>query len=214
MAIRKLTLMHGACALMFAALAAANASAQSTILTFDDQHPGFETLADLESDYAGFSWSDSPGFVTSQWAPNGGFRTGTIGQASLVAFDGSVTFSRATAFNFLDGYVASAWRNGESVTVEGWRNGALAYSSSFLVSTSASKFAFNFTNVDKVSFRGEGGVPILNADADGGEGGHLVLDNIAVSEISAVPEPATVWMLLGGSLVLLAAARRRKAHKA
>ncbi|MFB9240275.1 PEP-CTERM sorting domain-containing protein [Massilia antarctica] len=212
MAIRKLTLMHGACALMFAALAAGNASAQGTILTFEDQYPGFESEGELEPDYAGFNWSGSPGFVTSLSATTGGFRNGTIGQVGLVAYDGSVTFSRATAFNFLDSYVASAWRDGESVTVEGWRNGAMTYSSSFLVSTSQGKFAFNFTNVDKVSFRGEGGVTILDANA--GEGAHLVLDNLSVSEISPVPEPATVWMLLGGSLVLLAAARRRKAHKA
>ncbi|HEX8611902.1 MAG TPA: PEP-CTERM sorting domain-containing protein [Telluria sp.] len=212
MIIRKLTLMHGACALMCAALAAGQASAQSTIITFEDQFPGFESQGDLEPDYAGFSWGSNPGFVTSEMAMSGGFRYGTVGQVSLVAYDGNVSFSRPTAFNFLGAHVASAWRDGEHVTVEGWRAGVLAYSSDFIVSTAAGQYAFNFSNVDSVSFRGEGGVPITTVDA--GEGTHLVLDNIGVSDISPVPEPATVWMLLGGALTLFAAGRKRKARAA
>ncbi|MDM5179207.1 PEP-CTERM sorting domain-containing protein [Massilia sp. DJPM01] len=204
--------MHGACALMFAALAAGNAQAQSTILTFEDQFTGYETAGDLEPDYAGFSWGGSPGFVTSLIATSGGFHNGTVDHVSLVAYDGSVSFSRATAFNFTGAHIASAWYDGASVTVEGWRNGVLTHSSTLLASTTSGRFAFNFTNIDSISINGAGGVPI--GSANGGESAHLVLDNIAVSEISPVPEPATVWMLLGGALSLLAVGRLRKARSA
>lgn len=206
MAIAQSFFKRAALAVVVAALAAGSASAG--VITFEDAYPGYDTAADLDPDYDGFSWSGSPSFVTSQAFPGGGMEHGTIDLVSLLAIDGIVSFSRATHFNLDSAFITSAWNTDEQVTVQGLRNGQLVYSTMVLASTDANEFAFHFSDIDSVSIIGVGGV---NVGGQNGEGPNLVIDNIGVSELSSdpvpVPEPDGSALLLIGGLALLAARR-------
>jgi hypothetical protein len=193
-------------------LAMAQASAAENIINFEDLYPSVESTDLLPLNYNGFSWSDSSRFVTSQLVPGSGFAAGTIDNVSLFN-DPSTDFSlsRAVAFNFHGAYITAAWNDHEQVTVEGYRNGVLQYTTVIDTSTSGPNyFSFNYANIEKLTIHATGGV---NAGL-GGEGDYVVIDNIHYSPVSAppIPEPET-WITLGLGLAALAFLGRQKRQR-
>ena len=191
---------------------AAYANAADTVMTFEDIYPGVETADLLPANYGGFFWSGSARFVTSQLVPGTGFASGTIGDVSLFNDAGNdLSINRDVAFNFLGAYVTAAWNNNEQVTVSGSRNGVQTFSSVIETSTTGpTYFNFNYTNIDTLVFHAQGGV---NAEL-GGEGDHIVIDNLRYSPVPppAVPEPSS-WALLFLGLGAIAFAKKRASKR-
>jgi hypothetical protein len=190
-----------------------SASAQAGVLTFEDQRPSYTVPVGLAEGYGGFDWTNDPFVVSKDYILSRGYELGTVDLASLVAFDGMLSFSRAQVFNFDRAAITAAWNIGEDVLVQGWRNGQLLYTKALQTSYDGPYyFDFDFKGIDTVSILGTGGV---DGGSQGGAGPNLVLDQIqwSVDQVvppGDVPEP---WSpaLLGGGLALMALARRRRA---
>jgi hypothetical protein len=90
---------------------------------------------------------------------------------------------------------------GQKVTVEGWRDGVLQYTSTVWASNQErAHYDFGFNTIDRVVFRSNEGLELCC--------NHIVLDNISYS-VPAVPDPST-WLLMGlGTLALLTRGRFR-----
>ncbi|WP_426165662.1 PEP-CTERM sorting domain-containing protein [Pseudoduganella sp. R-34] len=188
-----------------------SASAQAGLLTFEDQDPG-DWVAPLEAGYGGFEWGNDPAVVFKDYIQSRGYQLGTVGNVGLIGWDGIISFSRATKFNFDRAAITAAWSMDEDVLVQGWRNGQLLYTKTLQTSFNGPYyFDFGFKGVDAVSFLGTGGI---DAGSQDGAGPQLVLDQIqwSVDQVDPpgdVPEPATLPLMAGG-LGLLALARRRR----
>ncbi|MEN3364625.1 MAG: hypothetical protein V7606_1899 [Burkholderiales bacterium] len=205
MQIRKTCLTWMLAAAAFAA--AANNSAAMTVIDFEDLRFKYDDPNNnrLPANYAGFSWNAVAGYVARDFLPGTGYQTGTIGSVSMFnAWAEDLSMSRGSLFDFAGAYITAAWNVNEKVTVEGWRDGALEYTSTIEASYPGPvHYDFGFNNINRVVFRSlpEDGVHVGSSGA-----AHIVIDNITYS-VAPVPEPST-WLLLGfGTLALLA--RRR-----
>ena len=188
-----------------------SAPAQAGVLTFEDQDPG-EWVASLDAGYGGFDWVNDPGVVFKDYIQSRGYQLGTVGNVGLIAWDGVMSFSRSSKFNFDRAAITAAWSMDEDVLVQGWRSGQLLYSKTLQTSYNGPYyFDFGFKGVDTVSVLGSGGI---DAGSQDGAGPQLVLDQIqwSVDQVDPpvdVPEPAPLLLIAGG-LALLGLARRRR----
>ncbi len=195
---------------IFGSATAANAA----VLTFEDLYPGYEGYAGFSStSYGGFTWGasttnsgePSTAWITKYAIPGSGYEYGTIGTTSILSWWASdISMSSSTNFDFNGAYITSAWQGTETVDVEGWDDGTLVYSTTITTHNNAAYwFTFNYTDIDTVWF-----------NQNGGDGGHIDIDNITYSEStsSTVPEPATL-MLIGAGFAGIALTRRLKNGK-
>jgi hypothetical protein len=101
-----------------------------------------------------------------------------------------------SVFDIDSGYFTAAWNDGLQITALGFRGGTLTYSNTYTLSTtSPTLINFNYDGIDSVHFISFGGTP---HDYGGGGGTQAVFDNLEVT----VPEPATITMLLFGTVLL------------
>jgi len=178
--------------------------AKALVLDFEDLYPGYESYGPIPSGYKGFNWSSKAYWITDKYHPGSGYDYGTIGNVSLfTAYAADISMSDGY-WDFNGAYITAAWNTGQDVTVEGWRDGSLIYSTTIIISYNGPYwFDFNYENIDTVWFRpGDSGT---NAGL-GGYGHHIVIDNI---DVTPIPEPATLF-LLGSGLIGLAGIGRRK----
>lgn len=179
------------------AFAAAATPALAATITFDDLTPdvGEHAIAD---GYEGFQWAN---FYTLNGAvsyPGSGYDTGTVSHA-YVAINGHgemASFRSTTAFNLDSLYVTKAWENGVT-RFEGYVGNVLTYSLDVHATTAGPTFV-SFDDWNNLNM-------VVMSDGDGSL--HSVVDNITVS---AVPEPGTYAMLLGGLAMLGAVSRRKR----
>lgn len=180
------------------------------LITFDDL-PG--TSAAVDSGYKGLTWNNF-WYIDPAVYGQTGYANGMI-STSHVAFNGfgaDCSFSSAVAFTLTSLYVTGAWNDGMCVEIDGYREGSLIYSNSYLVDSTEPTFALlNYLDVDTVTFSTSGGVN----HGYGSTGTQFALDNVllngtGLSTTSAVPEPSTYGVMAAAGLVGLVAVRRRR----
>ena len=120
----------------------------------------------------------------------------------------SIAKTGALPFTFNGAYLTAAWNDNMSIQVVGYRNNVVVYTQTKIISDDvATYFAFNYLNVDRVTFRSFGGVDAGTP----GAGSWVAMDNVTFNEaIAAVPEPVSL-ALIGLGLAGLALSRRRTA---
>ena len=175
------------------ALAIAAPFASATVVTFDDlTDDGF-----VPANYAGLVWSASSWFQyageQAPYTPHSGDRRATLG------FDGS---SATSAIGFLSpSTFQGAWFSGfdgVNVAIDLYLGGALVASTSLLnLSDSPAFLTSGYTGlVDRLVFRSN-------------DPAFFVMDDLTYA--SAVPDPASGALALGGLAVAVLVIRRRKA---
>lgn len=189
-----------------------SASAFATTATTVDFEaiPGAITFGSdnqIPDGYENLHWSSDFYVLHNSFLPNTGYDYGAIGDwVAYSGFANPVSFwsDFANNFNFSGAYIASAWTAAESITVEGWDNGVLKYTTTLTATNNQDDlpqlFAFNFKGIDKVTFSGYTS--------------HIVFDNLILQNVvplSTVPEPETYAILLAGLAFVGSVARRKTA---
>jgi hypothetical protein len=192
------------------------AIAMAQTITFDDVNTspptptGLCPVPQLPNGYDGFSWNNFyvlDGSSTYCMVP-GGFRFGVVSGPN-VAFNGfgdPASVSSSTPFTLDSLFMTAAWTNGLNVLVQGFVGANPFYSQSFVLNTyTPTRFVFNWTGVDSVSFASSGGV-------DAGYIGHgeqIAFDNMSMT-VNVTPEPATLLLIGTGLAGIGGAVRRRR----
>lgn len=185
---------------------ALSAHAASTTIGFEDVDTSMIPVAFLPGGYQGYDFDGGFGpntwIVSPSWFPlysgdeahsGDNFAWGSGGDG----IDMTVTRDGGGTFDFL-----SLWARGDnpaglSMTATGYRAGAVVYSQSFVEGLSYSQATLGFLGIDKLT--------LSMGD------GNLLLDDLVVSQPSAVPEPITPALLLAGLGLVGLMARRRRA---
>jgi len=191
--------------------------ALATTIGFDDLLGGGVEYASIGSPYAGLAWSNFSVLDTAIYTADMGTNGYANGVTSLnnVGFAGyglPAGFSATQPFTLNSYVIGAAWNNNMTITVQGWSNGVLADSDTFLISVTGSvQRQAAWAGIDTVRFIASGGT-----DAGyRGLGPEYYLDDIRLNEL-AIPEPAgAAWFLAGGAIGLgLFASRRRSVRLA
>ncbi len=185
----------------------------ATVLTFDDLAP-LSTSVDspVPNGYGGLNWSNVSYLRSSIYGGGDtGYKGGTV-SGEYVAFNSFTSFATISGavFNVDSAYLAAAWNNGLTVTVQGFLSNVLLFSQtvsnlnySQTPGATATLVNLNFAGIDKLTFSSFGGTDASAQDV--GSGTHFVMDNIA---FTLVPEPGT-FALVGLGLAGLGWIRRR-----
>jgi hypothetical protein len=186
-------------------------TANATVITFDDL-PATEADA-IHSGYQGFNWGDefwtSVAYIHKNTLPGTGFENGVV-SGNYAAFNNFATTSTISGdiFNFNGSYLTAAWNDGLNIEVSGFLNNLLLFTQTVIVNThTAQWFDFNYTGINKLSFRAWGGTSI--SPGEGGE--HFVMDNFTINESASVPESPPLLLLLLG-LAAIAVGRKKIKH--
>lgn len=213
------------CAVAGLLIAAAPASAAVQVLTFEGLPYNQNPNVGIFSSYGGLTWANgaiaAPGWINVKSAAECsapcGFVTGlTSGEQIATQLHGNTsTISRAQAFKAISVQLSSAWRNGETVTFDGYLGGSQVWTSSYVVSVTSGPGAgaptlvtFNSGLIDELRVTSSGGV----LAGPGGSSVGAVLDDFTYDDalIGAIPEPGTWALLIIGMGAVGGALRRRR----
>lgn len=184
------------------------------------------------SNYGDFKWSqngnindfrivEAAGFLARNpgTPANNGYTNGLV-SGNWVATNsgaGDVWFETlspsAQNFNLNSAYLSAAWYNGLKVDITAYRDGVQVYSMTTApLSFNAGLVTFNWSDIDKVMFHSvaSSGTVIDNQSTYNHA---FVMDNLNVSTVSAVHEPESLALMLGG-LGVLGLVRRRQQQAA
>ena len=187
-------------------LAVSVSTARASTINFDDLT--ISGLADpIPSSYDGFNWNgfgvvDTVGLYGV--VGTNGYTNGVV-SGSNAAFDGAggvATLTSNSPFTFDSAYFNAAWRNGLSITVEGYLNGTLDYAKTFTVGATGPSTleTFDWTNINELDFSSFGGTSAGYMYA----GNEFALDDLTIT----TPEPGSVLLLGAGLLGLMAFFKR------
>ena len=161
------------------------------VLTFDDV---FSQDGYIPNEYGGFDWVNF-GVIRNIDAPGSGFDTGTV-SGDYVAFNAwaeAASITSSDIFDFDGVYLTAAWRNGLNITVAGYENDSLLYSTTVVVDTTGPAwFDFNYVGINRLEFDSYGGVDVFLY----GSGEHFVMDDFEFTP-PAMHSPSPGALLLG-----------------
>ena len=178
--------------------------AQATVISF-------ENGADPTFTYSGVDFLDGTTLPVNSGYFNVAQATGT----NMVAFNPNeaspssflLAGAPTSTFTLNSFVIAGAWGS-QTLSVQGFNDGGLLYSSAVSVTNLAQTFSPGWAGIDEL--RISVGPSYVNFGL-GGSGQHWALDNLTIDQSAApVPEPETYAMMLAGLGLLGAAARRRK----
>ena len=129
-----------------------------TVINFDDLDASAGDV--VLGSYDGFTWGNFSAYTMTPGFP--GFNAGIVSPPNAAysggqAFTTSVmpvtgTISSSTPFDFISSYLGSGNYDNLNVTVEGLLAGAVVYSQTVTVSTSAAQlFSFGFDGIDEIA---------------------------------------------------------------
>jgi len=151
---------------------------------FDDLDPIWSDGYPVPAGYAGLTWTSfSSMYVLSHYDTNypTGYVTGMASEGFVVYNDGAGTaeISAALPFTFVGAYLTAAWLDGLEITVDGYVDSKLVYTTTVTVSPTVRQyFTFDYQGVTRVTFTPSGGT--LAAQSSGG-GTFFVLDNLEIT---------------------------------
>jgi hypothetical protein len=184
-----------------AALGLSSVTASATVVTFE---AGLDPLFSYSSDVSVLNGATFP-------VPASGYgQVAAFTGSQIVAFNGfeaspsTFTWAGPGATFTLDSMVvAGAWGS-QTLTVQGYNNGSLLYSTPLFVTPAPTLFSPNWSGLDQ--FQIYTGSDHVNFGL-GFNGLQWVLDNVTVNETipdgSPVPEPTGLFFLSIGALTLL-----------
>jgi hypothetical protein len=179
-----------------------------TVITFDDLTDS-TTGTFIPTGYQGLSWSNFA-YTTPVLATNvsglTGYYYGMVSPSNVALNAGGspAEIDSATNFNFLSAYLTGAWNSNLSIQVEGFNGANMLYDQTVVVgATSATLFAFNYTDIDRLYFNSFGGEPAFG----GTPREPFVMDNMT---IDFIPEPSTFLLAAAGGISLVALLRRSR----
>lgn len=179
----------------------AGASAQATVLTFDDL-PVNE--APIPNGYGGLNWSNMyylNTFNLATYYPTNGYTNGTVSgdYVALNAGGNMAVTSGAAPFDFTGAYFTGAWNNGLNINILGYNGVTLLYNTTVIVDTySPTWFQFDYFGVTDLVFSSFGGV-----SAAGYGGYQFAMDNFTFNQQpTPTPEPGTIALVGAGILGL------------
>lgn len=174
------------------------------VITFDDLPA--RSSGQIPNGYSNLNWSSGFTFFDPLSyfgsSPNGysaGVITGpNIAYDSNAGSGNSISFSNPAPFTFNSVFLTAAWYDNLQVTVTGFQGGIPVTGDNRTVTLSATTptlFAFNWTNVDRISFTPFGGTQHVGY---AGSGVFFLMDNL---DVVTTPEPgyarAVALMLIG-----------------
>lgn len=165
----------------------------AALLTFDDLTPT-GTFSQIPNGYGDLNWSTDFYYINRALHPGSGYDLGTVSgdYVAFNAFDSEVSVDSGT-FTLDSAYFTSAWDASQTLHIEGWLAGSLAYSVDLtIVNTGPTFHAFGWT-VDEVRFDSLGE--------------HWLMDDLAVTGAN-LPDGGTSIALLGLALLGLGLGRR------
>lgn len=200
--------------IVFAVVCGGVTTASATTLTFDDI--AADEIGVIPSGYGGLDWGNMAYVrATTYEGGDSGYNNGRA-SGEYVAFNSTggpadvLEISSAGTFDFNSTYLTAAWRDGMSIQVRGYNDGALLYDQTVVVDTYfPTLFTFNFLGVDRLNFTSFGGVR-----KHPGKGFQFAMDDFTFNAPQVpVPEPASL-ILLGTGVAALLRRRLKKARAA
>jgi hypothetical protein len=191
---------------------------RGAIVTFDDlPEDGSGTF--ISSPYQDLIWNNIqcnnailftnviPHVVHSVTNGQTGNYYGMVSSSNVAdVFSGSeITSSSGTNFNFLSAYLTGFWNSNLNIEVQGFNGTNLLYDTTVVASaTNPTLFAFNYFDVNSISFTSTGGQPAFGNDF----AGVFVMDNF---DFEFIPEPSSLLLTGLAALLLWPLLKRKRA---
>ena len=124
----------------------------------------------------------------------------------------SVTSANNGLFDFTSANMIAAWRDGLIVEVVGFKGGQELYKTTLTLNAfgSPETKSFDFYGIDKLTISSWGGVAHAGYHPLHAGGLQVVIDDMNLTHVAAVPEPSTYAMMFAGLGALGLMVRRRK----
>ena len=206
----------------FLSVTAVTVQAGVQALDFEDLTTDYDIP--LASGYGGFNWDGGIGDVYAQSTADSPSSSGYANASTsgeMHVYNGTTTTGIITPISidwagtgnidFISAYFTSAWSSSQTLSFEGWSDGAQVYKSSEYIinDSSPTLVSLNWTDIDSLVIHN-----YENADSDNTRLNWAMYDFTFNNPlVSTVPEPATYALMLSGlGLVGFMARRREKQH--